>query len=803
MNLFTSTRIRNGGSASRLSAAAAGAFIAAAGLVTAGLAAVPASAAHTPRTAAPPAGQMLAQPRAVRLPAGVRQVCPVPARAGQAQCMALARTNTRHYSGVVAHQTPSGYGPASLQSAYGLTGAASGGTGETVAVVDAYDDPNAVADLAVYRQQYGLPACDSSTGAGCVTKVNEQGAASPLPAPMTDWAAEESLDLDMVTAICPNCHILLVEASTAALTDLGTADDTAISNGAVFVSDSWNAGEFPSESFYDNLYFNRPGAAIAVAAGESGYGTTWPSSSQYVVSVGGTTLTADSGVARGWTETAWKGTGSGCAEAEPKPSWQKVDNSSPKGCLNRTENDVAAVADPATGVAVYDSYNSPGWSEAGGTSVAAPIIASVYALAGAPKPGTYPASYLYQSGHAAELNDVTSGSNGTCESSRQYLCNAKAGYDGPTGLGTPEGTAAFKNSLTGNTVTITDPGTQDLEAGKPVFVAMQGVDSGGQALSYSAKGLPAGLSIGRTSGRITGTLTSTTGSSTVTVTAKDSTGAAGSVTFMIVVLPPLTTGYHGVSGPVDLDMGGKCLDDFHDGSGQGNVIDIYTCNGTAAQNWEYQPSGAPGQPGTLTIHGKCMDAPGTNVVLDSCDGAASQNWLIAGSAGELYNTNTGKCLSDPGSSTSNGTQVVIESCTFKANQAWILPASPVQSGIAGHCMDDSRDGSANGNKIQIWTCNGTISQKWIFEPDETLRIAGKCLTVTGSSKLDGAKAELFTCNTNPKTNANQHWFIGSSGALINANSGRCLDDPGNSSTDGTALVQQDCYGHPGEVWAVT
>ena len=795
MNLFTPSCARHGGFVSRLRPAA---FIVAAGLVTAGLTAVPASAAH-----APPAGRMLAQQRTAKLPAGVREVCPAPARAAQAQCMALARTNTRHYLGVAAHQAPSGYGPASLQSAYGLTAAASGGTGETVAVVDAYDDPNAAADLAVYRAQYGLPACKARTGAGCVTKVNEQGASSPLPAPMTDWAAEESLDLDMVTATCPNCHILLVEATTAAITDLGTADDTAISSGAVFVSDSWNAGEFPSESFYGNLYFNRPGVAIAVAAGDSGYGTTWPSSSQYVISVGGTTLTADSGVTRGWTETVWKGTGSGCAEADPKPSWQKVDDSSATGCLNRTQNDVAAVADPATGVAVYDSYNSPGWSVAGGTSVATPIIASVYALAGAPEPGTYPASYLYQKGHAAELNDVISGSNGTCETSRQYLCNAKTGYDGPTGRGTPHGTAAFKSSATGNTVTLSDPGTQDLEADRPVFLAMQGVDSGGQALTYSAKGLPAGLSIGRSSGRITGTLTSTTGSAAVTVTAKDSTGATGSVTFSMVVLPPLTTGYHGVSGPVHLDMGGKCLDDFHDGTGQGNVIDIYTCNGTAAQNWEYKPGGAPSQPGTLTINGKCMDAPGTKVVLDSCDGAASQNWLITGSAGELYNTNSGKCLSDPGSSTTNGTQVVVASCTSTVNQAWIPPASPVQSGIGGHCMDDSRDGSANGNKIQIWTCNGTVSQKWTTEPDETLRIAGKCLSVTNSSRLDGAKVELFTCNTNNKTNANQHWFIGSGGALINANSGRCLDDPGNSSTDGTALVQEDCYGQPGEVWAVT
>src|SRR5579875_694910 len=352
-----------------------GTLLAVCSLAAIGLAAAPggspaqaASAGHLTagRAAAPPsplAQRLPSSPVARKRPAGVRQACPDPSQAGVMQCMALIRTDTSHHLGVVPHQAPDGYGAHQLQNAYGLTSAAaSDGTGETVAVVDAYNDPDAQADLAVYSQQYGLPGCDTSTGAGCITKVNEQGNASPLPPSESDWAAEESVDLDMVSAVCPNCRILLVEAATASLTDLGTADDTAIRSGAAFVSDSWNGSEYPSESYYDNLYFNHPGVAIAVASGESGYGTTWPTSSQFVISVGGTSLTTDSSGSRGWSETVWNdsqgATGSGCAEADPKPAWQTGDDSSPDGCLNRTENDVAAVADPATGVAGYDTYQS-------------------------------------------------------------------------------------------------------------------------------------------------------------------------------------------------------------------------------------------------------------------------------------------------------------------------------------------------------------------------------------------------------------------------------------------------------------
>jgi hypothetical protein len=278
--------------------------------------AVSAVSARPPAQPRPPlSGQRLLDPSpAGPLPAGVRRACPLATRAGEMQCTSLVRTNTRHYLGVVPDQGVPGYSPALLQSAYNLTSASAGqGIGETVAVVAAYDDPAAVSDLAVYRAEYDLPACDPTTGAGCVTKENESGQATPLPPTEPNgpsgqaedgWETTESVDLDMVSAICPNCHILLIEANSPSITDLGAAENTA-SGEAAFITDSWNSPEFSSEDYYDDQYFNHPGVAITVASGYtpgvSGYGTTWPTTSQFVTAVGGTTLTQDPSVPRAGT----------------------------------------------------------------------------------------------------------------------------------------------------------------------------------------------------------------------------------------------------------------------------------------------------------------------------------------------------------------------------------------------------------------------------------------------------------------------------------------------------------------------
>ncbi|GCE10230.1 S53 family peptidase [Tengunoibacter tsumagoiensis] len=346
---------------------------------------------------------------------------------GQAHCNAiLVDKNSKGVTPFAS--SPGGLNPADLQSAYNLP-SSSLGSGQTVAIVDAYDDPNAESDLAVYRAQFGLPEC--STANGCFSKVDQRGGTN-YPAGNTGWSEEISLDLDMVSAVCPLCNILLVEGDSASFANLGTAVNTAVSLGATTVSNSYGGGE-SFLSFLYASYYNHPGVIITASTGDSGYGVEVPAGYNTVVGVGGTSLHASSNDPRGWIESAWSGAGSGCTSYESKPTWQ-----SDPDCSHRTIADVSAVADPATGVSVYDTYGVAGWLVFGGTSVSSPIIASVYALAGNAS-SLNAAESLYND--PGDLNDVTSGSNGNCNGS--YLCTAGNGYDGPTGLGTPNGIGAF------------------------------------------------------------------------------------------------------------------------------------------------------------------------------------------------------------------------------------------------------------------------------------------------------------------------------------------------------------------------
>ena len=328
----------------------------------------------------------------------------------------------------LAGAAPHGLFPADLQSAYKLP-SATAGAGQTIAIVDAFDDGNAEADLAVYRSNFGLSPC--TTANGCFRKVDQNGGTS-YPRGDAGWAEEISLDLDMASAICPNCHILLVEASSNSFANLSAAVDRAAALGATVISNSYGGSEYSSE-VTDQAHYNHPGIAITVSSGDNGYGVEFPAASQYVTAVGGTSLTRASN-SRGWSETVWSGAGSGCSKYISKPSWQT------DACAKRTVADVSAIADPNTGVAVYDTYrlHPGGWLQFGGTSVAAPIIASVYALAGNASSLNY-GSYSYS--HLSAIFDVTSGSNGNCGGS--YLCTGKTGYDGPTGNGTPNGTGGF------------------------------------------------------------------------------------------------------------------------------------------------------------------------------------------------------------------------------------------------------------------------------------------------------------------------------------------------------------------------
>jgi hypothetical protein len=226
----------------------------------------------------------------------------------------------------------------------------------------------------------------------------------------------------------------LVEAKTDLFSDLMTAVATATKSGAKFVSMSFGAPETKQMTSDDSKAFASSGVVYTASTGDSGYGVQYPAASTRVVAVGGTVLVRATN-ARGWSETAWSKAGSGCSAYEAKPSWQ----ASITTCARRAVADVSAVAAPRHGVAVYLTTGGSGWAVFGGTSVAAPIIASAYALAGKPAATTKPAALPYA--HRAQLFDVTSGHNGSCN--QRNLCVAGPGWDGPTGLGTPDGVGAF------------------------------------------------------------------------------------------------------------------------------------------------------------------------------------------------------------------------------------------------------------------------------------------------------------------------------------------------------------------------
>lgn len=376
----------------------------------------------------------------IAAPAGAvsqRPVCPGPSAAGQALCDSHVVTDGKGTP--QATTAPKGYGPAQFRGAYGLPGSAA--TSQTIAIVDAYDAPKIAADLNTYSSQFGLPLCNSSNP--CFQKVNQSGSASgPFPRTDSGWSLEIALDVEVAHAICPNCKILLVEASSNSLSNLAAAVQTAASLGATEISNSYGGSEFSSElSATYAAPYNQPGVAVTVSSGDNGYGSFgFPAALSSVITVGGTTLNLGAGNTYG-SESVWSGAGSGCSLYVSAPSWQSFLGA----CAGkRGTADVAADADPATGAAVYDSVKyqgRSGWMQIGGTSLSSPLIAGVYALAGGLPASSTGGSALY--GHLGDgtvLHDVTSGSNGSCTT---IMCKGGAGYDGPTGVGTPLGIGAF------------------------------------------------------------------------------------------------------------------------------------------------------------------------------------------------------------------------------------------------------------------------------------------------------------------------------------------------------------------------
>jgi subtilase family serine protease len=364
--------------------------------------------------------------------------------------VAPAKSATVNYPG---SGPAGGYTPTELREAYGLPD--HGGAGEIVAVVDPEGEPAAVANLNEYRKKFGIPECTRANK--CFQQLNYKGEPHK-PVSTNERQREISLDLDMVSAACPECHIALLEGPDLGR-DLLEADEVAINKiGAVAVSNSWNLGyeaDNPANSGVrceglgaaacvtrqeeeeDDHFLNHPGTPILVAGGDYAYAVRYPAASAYVISVGGTSLRRAAN-ARGWSEEVWfepeklLGTGSGCSVYEPKPSWE-----TDTPCEKRIQNDVSADASEETPVAIYARGK---WEALGGTSAAAPFVAGIEALSSS-EARARGAETMWLDGARGELNDVTVGHNGTCTPPAEdaLFCEAQLGYDGPTGNGTPNG----------------------------------------------------------------------------------------------------------------------------------------------------------------------------------------------------------------------------------------------------------------------------------------------------------------------------------------------------------------------------
>jgi hypothetical protein len=396
------------------------------------------------------AGTLSAAAPAAAAPApAMRRACPV-VRPDAPRCLTLYapqvsvnRAIAEQAAGkrvAAALTTPKGVGAGDIESAYKLP--VTKGAGQTIGIVDAFSTPHLASDLAVYRKQYGLPPC--TTASGCLRIVNQQGKASPLPRPdPTGWGVEETLDVSMVSAACPLCKIIVVEGAQPSFADLAAAEDTAVSLGAQVVSNSYGGRESGFTQAQAKHYIH-PGHVIVASSGDFGFtAAQFPANLAKVTDAAGTKLVRAKN-ARGWTETVWNdnsgASGSGCSAYVAKPSWQHDPH-----CPGRTSADVAAVA---ANVALYDSSLPKGtgpWLTVEGTSASSPLIAGVYGLAG--NASTVQPGFEYA--HASALFDVAKGNNDWFNRGHgascgyDYLCMAKTGYDGPTGLGTPDGTGAF------------------------------------------------------------------------------------------------------------------------------------------------------------------------------------------------------------------------------------------------------------------------------------------------------------------------------------------------------------------------
>jgi subtilase family serine protease len=351
-------------------------------------------------------------------------VCNRPTHPNEMACMAMALVDANGQLAVSTKAHPlTGFNAADVQAAYNLKGLKS--HGRTVAIADAFGYPTLESDLATFRKNNGLPPC--TTKNGCLTVMNQHGGSKPPPT-NSGWDLEQALDLDMVSAACPDCKILMVQANRNYNFALGKAvDRAAMQKGVVAISNSYGGKPRRNEAFY-----NHPGIAVTASTGDNGwqqYGS-YPATDTHVIAIGGTSVFKD-GSKRGYHETAWSGAGSGCSRPNRPPKYQTSVKTS---CKTDATGDVSGPADPNNGglLIVFNGQTT----QVGGTSESSPFIAAVYALSG--HTGGYPGKMPYR--NTKDLYDVTSGSNGACGAP---LCTAGKGWDGPTGLGTPHGVKGF------------------------------------------------------------------------------------------------------------------------------------------------------------------------------------------------------------------------------------------------------------------------------------------------------------------------------------------------------------------------
>lgn len=458
-----------------------------------------------------------------------------------------------------------------------------GSAAPTVAIVDAYDDPNAASDLSAFRSAMsgatdpntGLanpampPLCASGTTTNCVnfTKVNQTGGTS-MPAGNSGWSEEISLDLDTVSAVCPDCNIVLVEATSSSMANLAQAESEAKTFNPAAVTNSYGGSESSSETGDDSTYSAGASTAITVSAGDSGYGVEYPAASPKVTAVGGTSLSySGSGSGIAWqAQTVWADSGSGCSSVEAMPSWQALQGvySNSGTCAHRQVADISADADPNTGVAVYDTYGDSGWMVFGGTSLSAQIIGATYAVASTTGALKASPQALYTDvngggGATPGLVPVRSGSNGSSKAgcTSTYLCNAAdslpSGYNGAGGLGTPYGTTALAGTSTTAPSLSFSPTAETLTAGTPsggIAVQASGGSASGLSVALATTSATGDFSLSSGTGAtFTHTLTvapgqtfyyedATTGGATVTASATGWAGASLPVTVNPVSTTP-------------------------------------------------------------------------------------------------------------------------------------------------------------------------------------------------------------------------------------------------------------------------